>query len=371
MSPAIEGFATAEGTAAHRARHPTTAPAHWRTWQGRALSSIGLGTYLGAADDAGDRAYEAAIGRALALGLNVIDSAINYRHQRSERSIGRALRSAIGGGQVAREGVVVATKGGYLPFDGAPPASAGAYWTSAYVRPGIVAAGDVVAGGHAMTPRYLADQLDRSLANLGLSTVDVYYVHNPEIQLAHVDRATFLARLRAAFAALEAAVDAGKVRCYGAATWQGCRQPVGAPDHLGLAELVELARDVAGERHHFAVVQVPYNLGMTEAFTVANQPVQGETLSLLQAAERLGVYVMTSASIHQGQLARNLPPVIGQFLPGLDTDAQRALQFVRSTPGVGTALVGMQRPEHVEENAALSRTPPLAWAEFRRLFSAG
>ena len=81
---------------------------------------------------------------------------------------------------------------------------------------------------------------------------------------------------------------------------------------------------------------------------------------------------MTSASIYQGQLARNLPPIIGEFLPGLETDAQRALQFVRSTPGVGTALVGMKQPVHVDENCpgergAPARMGPVQEAVQRRL----
>jgi len=108
---------------------------------------------------------------------------------------------------------------------------------------------------------------------------------------------------------------------------------------------------------------------MTEAFTSANQEIGGEAESLLEAARRLGIYVMSSASIYQGQLARNLPPVIGGFLPGLETDAQRALQFVRSTPGVGTALVGMTRRTHVEENARLASVSPLPWEEFGKLFN--
>jgi len=94
-------------------------------------------------------------------------------------------------------------------------------------------------------------------------------------------------------------------------------------------------------------------------------------MSVLEAARRLDVYVMTSASIYQGQLARNLPPVIAEFLPGLETDAQRALQFVRSTPGVGTALVGMKQVAHVEENARVATAPPLGWEEFQKLFSEG
>jgi aryl-alcohol dehydrogenase-like predicted oxidoreductase len=366
----IEGFATPEGTAAYHARRvPPAAPGHVRSWAGLGLSSVGIGTYLGAEDAATDEGYRDAVARSLELGLNVVDSAVNYRHQRSERSIGAALRSLIDAGTVAREEVVLATKGGFIPFDGGVPADPAAFVRDTYMRPGILTAGDVVGNCHCLAPRYLADQIDRSRVNLGVATIDVYYVHNPETQLAEVERATLLERLRAAFALLEAEVEEGKIRVYGAATWNGFRRPPSSPDLLSLAELTRLAREVAGEAHHFKVVELPYNLAMTEAFTSANQETGGETVSLLEAARRLGVYVMSSASIYQGQLARNLPPVIGEFLPGLESDAQRALQFVRSTPGVGTALVGMTRRAHVEENARLASMPPLPWEDFGKLFN--
>ena len=106
------------------------------------------------------------------------------------------------------------------------------------------------------------------------------------------------------------------------------------------------------------MIQLPYNLRMTEALTLHNQPVGDASLPIVQAAEHLGVYVTASACMLRGQLAKNLPPELGQVLSGLRTDAQRALQFVRSTPGVGTALCGMQRVDHVEENAALVKVPP-------------
>ena len=161
----------------------------------------------------------------------------------------------------------------------------------------------------------------------------------------------------------------GRIRWYGTATWHGYRQPPSAPDLLSIQDLVEAARSIAGPAHHFGVVQLPYNLAMTEAFTQPTQRVGEEAVSLLEAARRLDLYVMTSASIYQGQLARNLPPVVGEYLPGLATDAQRALQFVRSTPGVGTALVGMRHVAHVEENARLTSVPPLPWTEFGKLFA--
>ncbi len=363
----ISGRATPDGTDAYR-RRTAAAPEHFRAFAGSWLSSLGIGTYLGAEDPATDEAYRDAVIRALELGLNVVDTAVNYRHQRSERAIGQALSALIGKGALRREEVVVATKGGFIPFDGAVPRDPGSYFTETYLRPGIIGPDDVVASCHCMTPRYLADQLDRSRRNLGLETLDVYYIHNPETQLGEVARPEVLERIRAAFAFLESAVADGRIALYGTATWNGYRQPPSAREYLSLAELDKIAREVGGERHHFRVVQLPYNLAMAEAFTLGNQTVDGETVSLIEAARRLQIYVMTSATIHQGQLTRNLPPVLAEQLPGLSTDAQRAIQFVRSTPGAGTALVGMKRAAHVEENAALVRVSPVPWEKFRVLF---
>ena len=367
----IAGSATAEGTARYAASQAERiAPGHFRELPGGArASSVGLGTYLGREDAATDGLYERAIARALERGVNVLDTAINYRHQRSERAIGRALAACIARGVVARDDVVVTSKGGYLAFDGEPPPDPRAYFAATYVQPGIVRPGDVV-GWHCMTPRFLADQIDRSRVNLGLETIDVYYVHNPETQLDEVDRPEFLSRLRAAFGALEEAVSARKLRWYGAATWNGFRIAPQERGHLSLVEVLAAARDVGGADHHFRVVQLPYNLAMPEAFTLANQRADSGLVPMLRAAEHAGIYTMASASVMQGQLSRGLPTELGATLPGLATDAQRALQFVRSTPGIGTALVGMKAVAHVEENAGVAKTPPVPWEQFQRLFTA-
>jgi aryl-alcohol dehydrogenase-like predicted oxidoreductase len=97
--------------------------------------------------------------------------------------------------------------------------------------------------------------------------------------------------------------------------------------------------------------------------------VDGDQLSTLEAATRLGIAVMCSASILQARLAQNLPPSVGKALTGLVTDGQRAIQFVRSTPGVTTALVGMSQRSHVEENLMVARIPPAPVDEFLSIFS--
>jgi len=364
----LAGCATAEGTANYAKRFENKLPReHFRKHQDLWLSSIGIGTYLGDHDSATDKLYRRAVARALELGVNVIDSAINYRFQRSERSIGAALKDLASIGSDRSE-IVVATKGGFIPFDGSPPRDIRQYFQETFVGPGLAAFSDVVQGCHVMTPSYLLNQLDCSLRNLDLECIDIYYVHNPETQLAEVPREEFKQRLLRAFEALESAVAAGKIRAYGTATWNGYRNDPNARDYLSLVEVVDLAKKAGGEGHRFKAIQLPLNLAMPEALTRKNQEVDGEKLSILEAAQRLGITVMCSASILQGQLARNLPPAIRDLFKGLETDAQRSLQFVRSTPGVTVALVGMKRSGHVEENLKAAQVPPAPWEEYAKLF---
>ena len=364
----IAGRATPEGTARYRARFQDTAENHFRQEQHLWLSSIGIGTYLGKWDEATDRRYTEAVARAVELGANLIDTAANYRFQRSERSIGAALRQLTQEGAYAREEIIICTKGGYLPFDGEPPADVRRYVEETFVRPGIARLSDIAAGSHCMTPAYLSNQIEQSLRNMGLETIDVYYIHNPETQLSVVARAEFDARLRAAFAQLEAERAAGRIQFYGAATWNGFRNGPQARDFHSLERMVEIARETGGDAHGFRFIQLPFNLAMPEALVAANQTYQGAQVSLLEAARALEVTVVASASLLQGKVARGLPAAVREPLGSLATDALTAIQFTRSTPGIATALVGMSRREHVEENLSLARIPPASPADYQRLF---
>ena len=119
-----------------------------------------------------------------------------------------------------------------------------------------------------------------------------------------------------------------------------------------------LSRKVYPMRLTLKVIQLPYNLAMPEAYEHPTQEVDGERVCALEAARRLGIVAIASASILQGQLSRRLPTAVDEALPGLASAAARALQFVRSTPGVTAALVGMSRREHVEQNLAVAHVEP-------------
>jgi aryl-alcohol dehydrogenase-like predicted oxidoreductase len=321
-----------------------------------AASSLGIGTYLGECDDGDDTNYGTAIRAALERGINVIDSSINYRCQRSERVVGETLRAAIADGLVKRDEVIICTKGGYVPLDGAPPRSRDdylEYLQRTFVDPGIVAPEDIVGGGHALSPSFIAHQIKASQANLGVRTLDVYYLHNPEQQLDSVQPARLRTILRRAFALLEERVESVDIGCYGCATWNGLRTPPDTRGHLDLSELVGIARDVGGDNHHFRVVQLPINLAMSDAIRVPTQRLGGRrVVPPLQATAELGISVVASASLMQSRLTSELPGAVRDTFPSLTTDAQRALAFVRSLPGVTCALVGMRTLAHVEENVA-------------------
>ncbi|MBI4468699.1 MAG: aldo/keto reductase [Acidobacteria bacterium] len=365
------GGATPEGTRRFRDRFAAVhAEDQFSVHQGLWLSSIGLGTYLGEWDEATDLAYEQSVIRAVELGCNVVDSAINYRFQRSERSIGRALARLISTGVCSRDGIVLASKGGYVPFDGRPPEDVRKYYQETFFGPGIIKPDELAGGGsHCISPKYLSHQLEVSLKNLGVDCIDIYYLHNPEQQLDEVDREEVLGRIRKAFELLEDMVDAGRIRYYGTATWNGYRRPHTAPGALSLPELAGIARSVGGVDHHFRFIQLPVNLAMPEAITVRNQAFDGRFVPVVEAAGRLGITVMASASILQSRLASGLPKAVSRGLRGLRTDAQRAIQFVRSTPGIAVALVGMRQTGHVDENMELARTPLVSLEEFMDMFS--
>jgi aryl-alcohol dehydrogenase-like predicted oxidoreductase len=364
----IPGFATPEGTARYRQRHADRLPGHYREAQQLWTASIGLGTYLGDPTQEVDDRYRDAVFRAVQMGTNVFDTAVNYRHMRSERAIAQGLSALISSGAVKRDEIILATKGGFLAFDGELTQDPSDYFREKLIEPGLVRPEEVVAGCHVMSPRYLAHQINISRTNLGVDTIDIYYLHNPETQLKEVSREEFLRRVKAAFAALEQAVADGKIRMYGTATWNGYRAPAGSEEAIALQSVLDIAAEVGGKDHHFGAVQLPFNIAMPEALTANTQRMDGKQVPFLHLARERGLMVFASASLLQSRLSQGLPDEFRQWFPGLNTDAQRAIQFVRSTPGITCALVGMTRREHIEEDLATASVPPLPLHEYRKIF---
>ncbi|MGQ4554766.1 aldo/keto reductase [Halobellus sp. GM3] len=363
-------MATSQGTWAYRDRFGDAfARTYFRRFGPGVASSVGVGTYLGEPTDAVDDGYRDALVEALESGVNVVDTAINYRCQRSERVVGEAVDAA----EIDREEVVVATKGGFVPFDGSPPADPSAYVREEFLRTGLLDAADLAAGSHAIAPDFLDAMLDRSLSNLGLDAVDCYYVHNPETQLRTRSREAVYDLVEAAFERLERRRAAGDIGGYGVATWEALRVPRDHDAYLSLPEIVARAEAAAAavglDGSGLTAVQLPFNVTMADAFTVAAHahPTEDRDVSALDYAQAAGLDVVASASIGQGDLASSIPAAVDAELRG-DTAAQRAINFARSAPGVTTALVGTSSPAHVPENVAAGTFEPLGARAFDAVF---
>lgn len=342
--------ATPEGTLKFQKAQKNAVHADkWRLIKDLKVSALGLGTYLGAYDDAVDLLYEEAIASAISRGCNIIDTAVNYRCQRSERVIGRTLARLIDSKTVSRNQVVIATKGGFIPFDFQPVSNMEAYIRKKWIDSGRVAPEDIVANCHCMHPAYLQEQIELSLSNLGLDTIDIYYLHNPETQLPVTGEEVFYDRLAKAFALFEENVARGKIQFYGLATWSAFREPAGMAEHISLERVLSTAEKAGGSGHHFQAIQLPYSMAMLEAVSISNQSLQGKSVPILPVAGARKISVMTSAPLLQGQLL-NLPSTLARQLPDSLTLAQKALQFVVSTPGITAAMAGMKKKGHVDEN---------------------
>lgn len=326
------------------------------------LSEIGVGTYQGNPDEQTDKNYYETILEAVFHGVNVIDTAINYRKMRSEAVVGKVL------GKVDREKIHVSTKGGYITVPYYVSEDPTRWFKKEFVETGIVSPADITQTGNVLTRDYIKWCFSKSLKNLGTDYIDIYFLHNPEDQLLKFDRDTFYRKLKSVFEFLEEKVNEGKLKFYGVATWNGFRVPQEHRQYLNLTEIYRIAQEVGGYEHHFRFIQLPYNIAMIEAYNLKNQSVDGENISTLEAAEKLGIYTYISSPMMQGRLIRDVSPeILGRFK--VSKPFQIPVQFVRSTPKVGTVLIGMSKKAHLIQNLEIEDIPPLSPEEINEMFS--
>ncbi|OIO70079.1 MAG: hypothetical protein AUJ58_04135 [Zetaproteobacteria bacterium CG1_02_55_237] len=333
-------------------------PEFYKTFRGATVSGIGVGTWMGDTSSATDVRYIETLVHAASRGINVFDTAINYRHMQAERCVGSAVQQLVKSG-IPRQALLVASKGGYITHDAADARNPNDYLRQEYLDSGLISE-EEMARSHAINPQFIRQQIGQSLSNLNLESVDIYYLHNPEDALAALGEKAFYKLLTETFAALEEFVAAGKIGCYGLATWHAFRVPKDDPRHMSMAKAIKAARDAAGSgQHHFEVIQLPFNIRDNQALMLPTQRVGRVLLPALKAAEKLGLYVMSSASVLQGEgIADAEAPRLLAAAPGY-TLITAALQVGRSTPGIGTALVGMRRMHSVEEALAVAHMPVL------------
>ena len=359
----VSGFATSEGTQTFTQKSSVN-PLNFNTFENLHLSNIGIGTYLGDPDKKTDELVKNAVKQSILSGVNVIDTAINYRSQKAERAVGKAISELIEEGKISRDQIFVSSKNGYVTNDADVQLGFWEYVKEEYSQKGIIQEGDVTSGYHCMTVPYLSDQLDRSLKNLDLECIDLMYLHNGiEGQIKDISKEQFLENLKSVFELYEQKRDEGKIKFYGMATWECFRVIKENPQYLSLEDVVEMAKKIGGENHGFKFIQLPYNMNYDQALLSKNQTIQSKSVSILESAVTLGIGVFTSVPFMQGRLlAPGVMPDFNDLKPSL-----RALQFIRSSPGVLAPLVGQKLPEHVSENLEIMNIPPINNDDFLAL----
>jgi len=354
-------FATKEATFAYLKQFPKYAKDFYRFNGDFFISSLGLGTFRKEPYREENYVvnYKDSVKMAVLNGINLIDTAINYRYQVSEEEIGEALQELFDEKKASREQLIITSKAGFLPLEFPFPENPYEWIETNVVKNGLATKEEIVIDQHCMSPKYLRWSVEKSLKNLNLKTLDIMYLHNPETQLGYVDYETLLKRIEKAFKLFEKMVEEGKIKAYGIAAWNGFLYEDTHKEYMSLADIVKIAQKVGGKNHHFKYVQSPFNLGKPEAYNFNNQKgPDGKYYTLMQAVQGYGLQLMASSSLLQLNLFKaKFSDKIGNALGTSDfNDVISALQFARSG-GAVSALFGAVDPVHVEENLTLAYLP--------------
>jgi aryl-alcohol dehydrogenase-like predicted oxidoreductase len=364
----IKGFASSEGTKKFRdnAIKKGKSYLHFKEFDDLILSSIGMGTYLGDLSKEDDIDIENALYESVkSHAINVIDSAINYRAMKSEKSIGRSITRLVNDGIISRDEIFVSTKNGYITNDGDyPMLDVWEYIQRMYISTGIIKAEDISSGYNVLNPAYIEKCIERSRFNLKLDTLDLVYIHNAfESWNQDVSKNKFFDMLAKVFEVYEKFRSKNKIRYYGMATWTCFRVGEENKEYLSLDEVYNIAKSIGGVDHGFRFIQLPYNLAYSEALFLKNQNVGNEKkLTILEAAKRLKIGVFSSVPLLQGKLIQTKIP---DYSEGLTDPIMKLVQIIRSSPSIIAPLIGQKKMDHVNNNNKISEVPPLSEEEFK------
>jgi len=187
------------------------------------------------------------------------------------------------------------------------------------------------------------------------------YLHNAVEGHPEMSKSDFLENLKKVFEFYESKRKEGKIRFYGMATWECFRATSDNTMFLSLEDVVTIARDIGGNDHGFRFIQLPFNLHFDQAMMLKNQTVNDKQKSILDSALELGIGVFTSVPLMQGKLLEwaKSKPLFAQSSPSVGL-----LQFIRSTPGVLSPLIGQKSDRHVDENLQVMKKSPMKQSEY-------
>ncbi|EMO34000.1 oxidoreductase, aldo/keto reductase family protein [Leptospira santarosai str. HAI821] len=235
------------------------------SFRGRTLSRIAFGCYRVGLESP---EHETAMELSFSEGFNVIDTSSNYGNGESESLVGKVLRKKIATGELKRERVFIITKAGYIQGRNLQIVTELEKQNREFPEITYYSEGCY----HCIHPSFLEDQLERSLNRLGLETVDVFLLHNPEYFLMDREKHNvpkekaaeqYYERIRNAFRFLEQKRKEGKILYYGISSNTFPEDPE-KYTATSLTRILKIAKEIQDElgleESGFAVVQFPGNL---------------------------------------------------------------------------------------------------------------
>lgn len=262
---------------------------------GLLVSGVGFGSYR---IDIRSLTNKEALKQALLAGINLIDTSSTYTDGNSELLVGNVLRELVHSNKLSRDSLVIVTKGGYLQGQNFDLSQARKTANKPFVdlveyQKGLE---------HCIHPEFLEDQITRSIERLGIESIDVYMLHNPEYYLKwaknnNMDLAIatkeYYSRIKKAFEHLEKEVQKGRIKHYGISS---NAFPVEADnsDFTSLDAVVKIAENI-GEKNHFSVIEFPMNLAEAGAYSNINQP---NNMTLLQLAQSKNIGVLINRPLN-------------------------------------------------------------------------
>ncbi len=296
LRSALPGHATQAATAGYAALFtPALGPSAYRGLGDLSVSRLGFGTYRVSHTDESQRS---ALLLALKSGVNLIDTSPLYTGGSAERLVGDVLQQLVNSHELARQEVVVISKVGTIQGEALEQCKAERQLGHSF--PDLVECAPDL--WHSIHPEWIEHELTRSLDRLGLTTLDAYLLNNPEYYLSFAERSglpgvsargEFYRRVARAFAHLEREVERGRLLFYGVSSNTVAR-PAEDADATHLESFYRAAQEVAGEHHHFRVLQLPCNLVESTAGTSRS----GGEPSVIQRAAARGLSVLSNRPLN-------------------------------------------------------------------------
>jgi aryl-alcohol dehydrogenase-like predicted oxidoreductase len=294
-------------------------------WKVSAISfgAWAIGNEWGQVDD---KESIAALHRALDLGINFFDTADVYGDGRSEKLLQQLRKER-------RESFYIATKAGrrLKPHE---------------------------AGGYNRTN--LTAFVDRSLANLGVDSLDLLQLHCPPAAVYYMPEV---------FGVLSDLVTAGKLRHYGVSVEkvEEALKAIEYPEVQSVQIIFNIFRqrpsDIffkeAQRRRVGILARLPLSSGMlTGKFTPSSSFARDDHRAFNRKGEAFDRGETFSGVDYESGL--KAVQALKALVPKGATLAQMALRWILMFPAVTCAIPGGKRPAQVEENAAAASLPPIS-----------